>query len=138
MKDEFCGDCARSFFVEDGAVTATPHDPALAAGRRFLAALHAEMVQFVQPAATLDDIFAFAERRIRDAGFENLDFLGNVGHAMARRREDRVFIEKGNRRRLGEIGLFTFEPHVRQIGGNWGFKHENIYFLNESGKIEEL
>jgi Xaa-Pro aminopeptidase len=138
LKGGSCGDCARSFFVEDGAVTATPRDPALAAGKRFLTALHAGMVQFVQPAATLDDLFVFAECRIRDAGFENLDFLGNVGHAMARRREDRTFIEKGNRRTLGEIGLFTFEPHVRQIGCNWGFKRENIYFFNESGKIEEL
>jgi Xaa-Pro aminopeptidase len=138
LKDGACGDCARSLFVEDGAVTAMPHDPALAAGKRFLAALHAEMMQFVQPATTLDELFVCAERRIRDAGFENLDFLGNVGHAMARRREDRIFIERGNRRTLGEIGLFTFEPHVRQIGGKWGFKHEAIYFFNESGKIEEL
>jgi Xaa-Pro aminopeptidase len=138
LKDKARGDCARSFFVEDGAVTAMPSDPVFAAGRQFLAALHAEMMQFVQPATTLDDVFVFADCRIRDAGFENLDFLGNVGHAMTRRREDRMFIEKGSRRRLGEIGLFTFEPHVRQVGGIWGFKHENIYYFYDGGKAEEL
>ena len=119
-------------------MTASPRDPALAAGQRFLAALHAEMVAFAKPAMALDDLFVFAECRIRDAGFENLDFLGNVGHSMAARREDRVFIERGSRKALGEVGLFTFEPHVRQVGGRWGFKHENIYSARADGTIEAL
>ena len=138
MKDGYCGDCARSFFVEDGVVMDRPRDPAFEAGKRFLTSLHAEMMRFVQPATTLNDLFMFAERRIREAGFENLDFLGNVGHTMTRHRENRIFIEKGSRRTLGEIGLFTFEPHLRQVGGRWGFKHESIYFFNESGNVEEL
>jgi hypothetical protein len=76
--------------------------------------------------------------KIESAGFLNLDFHGNLGHSIESNMEDRCFIEDGNTRRLGEIALFTFEPHIRFIEGKWGFKHENIYYFNPSGHLEEL
>lgn len=32
----------------------------------------------------------------------------------------------------------TFEPHVRELDGSWGFKHENIFFFNKELLLEEL
>ena len=132
------GDCARSFYVEDGCVTTTPVAPEFASGQQFLNALHADMRQTALPEMTFHELFAWTNHRITCAGFENLDFLGNVGHSIATRREDRQYIEKENNRLLREVPFFTFEPHVRQVGGRWGFKHENIFFFNREGVLEEL
>ncbi len=96
------------------------------------------MQQAVHPQMTFHELFEWTNQRIRYAGFENLDFLGNVGHSIATRREDRQYIEKENNRLLREVPFFTFEPHVRQVGGRWGFKHENIFFFNQEGSLEEL
>jgi hypothetical protein len=32
-------------------------------------------------------------------------------------------------RTLGTAEMFTFEPHVRAVGGAWGFKHEDVYWI---------
>jgi hypothetical protein len=40
-------------------------------------------------------------RAIEKLGFENLDFLANLGHSIALDRHDRVFIERGNQRYTG-------------------------------------
>lgn len=132
------GDCARSFYIEDGCVTPTPVTPAFAKGQGFLTSLHADMQQTVQPAMTFHELFEWTNQRITSAGFENLDFLGNVGHSIATRREDRQYIEAHNHKLLRDVPFFTFEPHVREVGGQWGFKHENIFFFNAMGQLEEL
>jgi len=72
------GDCARSFYVEDGRVTSTPASPELANGQRFLKALHADMQQTVHPDMTFRELFEWTNQCIAADGFENLDFLGNV------------------------------------------------------------
>ncbi len=105
---------------------------------QFLESLHAEMRQTVRPEMEFHELFDWTNNRIKVGGFENLDFLGNVGHSIATRREDRQYIEVRNSRRLHEVPFFTFEPHVREIGGRWGFKHENIFFFNHDGRLEEL
>jgi Xaa-Pro aminopeptidase len=132
------GDCARSFPIERGRVTFTPEDPELLTGLAFVKRLQSAMRSFVTPQATFHELATWATREIEAAGFVNLDFRGNVGHSIAARREDRLFIEAGNRHALGEVSFFTFEPHVRTVAGRWGFKHEDIFFLNESGAAEEL
>ncbi len=132
------GDCARSFYVEDGRVVLTPAAPEFAVGQQFLKVLHTEMQHTVQADMTFHELFEWTNQRITTAGFENLDFLGNVGHSIATRREDRQYIEAKNNCCLREVPFFTFEPHVRQVGGRWGFKHENIFFFNREGALEEL
>lgn len=138
LRDTCWGDCARSFFIEDGFVTDSPKSSELRQGKEFLKNLHADMQAFVSPETTFHDLFDWTNQRIRARGFENLDFLGNVGHSIAARREDRKYIERDNHLLLNEIPFFTFEPHVRMTGGSWGFKHENIFYFNESDCIEEL
>jgi len=128
------GDCARSYCVEGGRVSRTPAHPEFQAGMALEASLHAEMRAFVTSGTTFGELFDFAGAFIATRGFENLDRLGNVGHSIATRLEDRVFIEAGNTRCLGDVQLFTFEPHIRRIGGRWGFKHEEIYRFDESGR----
>jgi len=93
---------------------------------------------FVTPQTTFHELAMWTAQQIDAAGFVNLDFRGNVGHSIAARREERVYIEAGNHQPLGEVSFFTFEPHVRHKGGVWGFKHEDVFFFNATGTLEEL
>jgi Xaa-Pro aminopeptidase len=132
------GDCARSFYVEEGVARVEPTTPEFVSGYEAESRLHRKMRAFVRPDTSFHDLYEFANAQIREEGFENLDFLGNVGHSICQHRDDRQYIEAGNHRRLGEVACFTFEPHISQHGGRWGFKHENIYYFDNSGAVMEL
>jgi Xaa-Pro aminopeptidase len=132
------GDCARSFYMEGGVCRAVPVGDEFIKGYELEHRLHELMCGFVRPETTFHELHAFANDLIVAAGFENLDFSGNVGHSICERQEDRLYVEAGNNRRLGEVSCFTFEPHLRQNAGVWGFKHENIYFFGEHGGVCEL
>jgi len=134
----YWGDCARSFFVEQGHIVTSPALPDFAIGKLFLEALHDDVMRFINPGTTFDDLFEWTNSRISRAGFENLDFARNVGHSIATRREDRQYVVAGNHEKLADVPFFTFEPHVRASGHRWGFKHENILFFNSAGEIEVL
>jgi len=136
--DGVWGDCARTFFIEEGVCTASPRSPEFREGTAVQQSLHEQLRAFATPDTTFDGLFRFADRAIRERGFENVDFLGNVGHSIASRLEDRCYIEAGNARRLSDVALFTFEPHIRKSGGVWGFKHENIYYFEPDGRLNEL
>ena len=138
MRNDRWGDCARSFYIEGGQVVVEPAAPELASGKQFLQVLHTEMQNTVYPEMKFQELYDWANERIRINGFENLDFLGNIGHSIATRREDRQYIEAQNIRQLKAVPFFTFEPHVREVGGKWGFKHENIFYFNQDGRIEKL
>lgn len=132
------GDCARSFPVEQGRVTFSPGSAAFVAGMSFLHNLHSAMRLFVRPQTTFHELAVWTARQLESAGFVNLDFRGNVGHSIATRREDRLYIEKGNAIPLGEVSFFTFEPHVCRAGERWGFKHEDIFFFDAAGNLQVL
>jgi Xaa-Pro aminopeptidase len=132
------GDCARSFYVESGVAREKPTTTEFVEGHELEARLHAAMQQFVTPDTTFHALHEFANDMIRSAGYENLDFLGNVGHSICTRKEDRVYIQAGNSYRLADVTCFTFEPHIRKLRGRWGFKHENIYFFQDSALLLEL
>ena len=138
LRDGIWGDCARSFTVESGVWTPTPSSQPFMCGAQVESALHEAMQRFVTPRTSFEELFTFANAEIHRHGFENLDFLGNVGHSIESSRETRRYIEAGNKQLLGDVGLFTFEPHVRQRGSSWGFKHENIYYFNGEGRAVEL
>lgn len=136
--DTVWGDCARSFAIEDGAVTVNPAKPQFHVGFKAESELHTAMRKFVSPTVSFHQLHEFANDLIASTGFVNLDFSGNVGHSIATALEDRVYIEPGNHHPLESVPLFTFEPHIRHKDGVWGFKHENIYYFDESGVIAEL
>lgn len=132
------GDCARSFVVEGGAVVGSPQDPEFGLGHETVLTLHQQIRQQVTTEFTFHDLFTLTNDLITSSGFENLDFLGNVGHSIATRLDDRLFVEANNHQLLTSVGCFTFEPHIRQAGGCWGFKHENIYYFDGTGQLVEL
>ena len=136
--DEVWGDCARSFFVEDGQSTSDPALPEFVEGKRFLESLHAAMTGFVDTNTTFGQLFSWTEEQISAAGFENLDFARNVGHSIEKRPSGRKYVEAMNRSKVCEVQFFTFEPHVRRVGGRWGFKHENILFFDSYGRVRQL
>ena len=132
------GDCARSFPIPKGRVNFTSQDPEFSQGIDAENILHKAFVNYVQPNMTFEMVFDEMNRKIFELGFVNLDFMGNVGHSIVKRKENRTYFMKGNTTRLDQVDLFTFEPHIRLSNGKWGFKHENIYFFDESMKLCEL
>lgn len=138
MHEQFWGDCARSFPIENGRVTQTPQLLEFRNGLCFQRHLHAQMLEVVTPKTSFGQLFDWANLRIRQNGFVNLDYRNNVGHSIVTDRDDRQFIHSDNNLELGEVGFFSFEPFIRLKGGKWGFKHEGIFYFNDQGKLEEL
>lgn len=130
------GDCARSFYIENGRCSITPTMSEFTVGFELEHTLHQQVIAFASPEKTFADLHRLANQIIADAGFENLDFLGNVGHSIETIREKRQYIEASNNSLLGSVNFFTFEPHIRTINGRWGFKHENIYFFDGDFLVE--
>ena len=58
-------------------------------------------------------------------------------HSIVRRKEDRIYIEKGNTSKLGDVEFFTFELHISKRDSMFGYKKENIYYF-ENGVLKEL
>ena len=132
------GDCARSFAVEDGLVAQRPKLPDFVSGFAIEQALHAEMIEFVKPDTKFSELFEFSNARIKHYGYENLDFLANVGHSIEARPADRRFVDSRCHESLGDVAFFTFEPHIRRVNSRWGFKHEEIYYFDPEGRAVAL
>lgn len=132
------GDCARSLCIEDGHVVETPKDPELAEGIAAEETLHSKLLEIARPDMTFDQVYRAMNEQVKRLGYENLDFLGNLGHSIETGIGDRRFIRAGNHDPIGEAQLFTFEPHIRHVHGRWGFKHENIYRFDGSGRLCEV
>ena len=138
MLGDVWGDCARSYFVERGKCVTNPQSESFHEGGFVEIELHRLMQEFVTPETLFSELYEFGNHQIEMLGYENLDFLGNLGHSIETDPSTRRFIDESCTDTLGSVGLFTFEPHVRKLGGNWGFKHENIYYFGSGGKAVEL
>lgn len=136
-QDGYWGDCARTYIIENGAVTEAPNDSELIEGINTEKALHAFMQEIVTPSLTMHELYDKANAKIKELGYENLDFQGNLGHSIEKHIDQRKYIESDNQTKLGDVPLFTFEPHIRKKGGKWGFKRENIYYF-QNEKITPL
>lgn len=95
------------------------------------------MCKFVTPEITFEELYYYINGIIEEKGYINLDFMGNLGHSIVRRKNDRVYTEKGNKMCLGDVSYFTFEPHISVKGSRYGYKRENIYYF-KNGVIKEL
>lgn len=134
------GDYARTIIVEDGKVIKNIDDITNGEWRNGLITeelLHERLNEFAAPDTTFEQLYFCINDLIADFGYVNLDFMGNLGHSIERRKENRIYIEKGNKRKLGEVDYFTFEPHIAKAGSKYGFKRENIYFFDKD-KLREL
>lgn len=133
------GDFARTLIVQDGVVVEQERVENVEwhAGLQMEEYLHEELLRFVTPQTTFEELYFYMNRIIEEKGFVNLDFMGNLGHSIVRQKSDRIYIEKGNTTRLGDVAYFTFEPHISVLGSKFGYKKENIYYFDD-GKLKEL
>ena len=134
------GDYARTIIIEGGKASQSIADISNDEWRNGLLMeerLHDKLKEFASPDTTFEELFHYMNGFISDNGYVNLDFLGNLGHSIAKSKIKRIYIEKGNRAKLGSVEFFTFEPHVKQAGGSFGYKKENIYYFN-NGDLKEL
>lgn len=138
LHNQHWGDCARSFAIEDGKLSAAPQNIEFRNGLTFLNKLHDEMRTWVKPQTTFAQLFDWTNLRIRQSGFVNLDYRNNVGHSIVKQRDERNYIEANNFAELASVDFFSFEPFIRLKGGKWGFKHEEIFYFDESGQLQIL
>lgn len=93
------------------------------------------MMRFVTMDTTFEQLYFQINALIGKQGYVNLDFLGNLGHSIERRLQDRQYIERGNTNKLSEAGLFTFEPHIGRPGGQFGYKREDVYAFSGGAPV---
>ena len=86
---------------------------------------------------TFEELYYLMNDYIREEGYINLDFMGNLGHSIVRRKDERIYIEKGNNTKLCDVSYFTFEPHISISCSKYGYKRENIYYF-DNGAVREL
>ena len=140
QREEIWGEYVRTLILEKGKVVENLdciRNEEWKAGLQMEQKLHRELYDFVTAETTFEELFYHMNKRIIDQGYVNLDFLGNLGHSIEKRSEDRIYIEKGNQKKLREVSCFTFEPHISRENSRYGYKWENIYYL-ENGKLKEV
>ena len=133
------GDYARTIIIENGKVVEIDNvsNEEWKKGLLMEKFLHEEMCKFVTPKTTFEELYYYINSIIEQKGYITLDFMGNLGHSIVRQKNDRVYIEKGNKISLGNVSYFTFEPHISVQGSKYGYKRENIYYFDK-GVIKEL
>ena len=134
------GDYARTIILENGEVVDDINKIQNKEWRNGLLMeerLHQELISFAAPQTTFEELYLHINGFITENGFRNLDFMGNLGHSIAKKKDDRVYIEKGNHLLLSSVEYFTFEPHISIPRSQYGYKKENIYYFS-GGKPAEL
>ena len=136
--EDIWGDYARTLIVQEGKVIALAGvaNSEFKEGLEFEEKLHELLLKSVFPDMTFDELYILMNRYIEENSFINLDFLGNLGHSIERKMEDRLYIEGGNNSKLSDVKMFTFEPHIKKEGSKYGFKMENIYLFSGDKLIE--
>jgi len=127
------GDYARTIIIESGNVVDQVENIRYAPWREGLMMedwLHEALREYATPYTTFEEVYFHMNRLILEKGWVNLDFAGNLGHSIERRKENRIYIEKGSKVKLEEGRLFTFEPHIGKNGSGYGYKKENIYYFD--------
>ena len=133
------GDYARTIIVENGEVVddiELIQNQEWKSGLQMEDKLHAELFRFVTKGTTFEELYYHMNEFIVENGFVNLDFMGNLGHSIAKVKSDRIYIEKGNKAKLVAMNYFTFEPHIAFPDSKYGYKKENIYYFDEDVLVE--
>ena len=140
QKQHIWGDYARTLVMENGKTVDCIEQIQNDEWRNGLLMeerLHQEMLAFVTPETTFEELYLHINGFIIDNGFINLDFMGNLGHSIVKNKDERVYIEKENHLLLSSVDYFTFEPHISIPDSKYGYKKENIYYFS-NGKLIEL
>ena len=134
------GDYARTLVFEDGVLCDEPPKIKKEEWRKGLQMeeyLHQTLLDMGTPDMTFEELYGYMNELIVNKGFVNLDFLGNLGHSIEKNKNDRIYTEKGNRKRLSDVTMFTFEPHISIPNSPYGYKKEDIYYF-ANGKLVRL
>lgn len=134
------GDYARTIIIENGKVVDSVEDiynDEWRQGIQMEKYLHKLLIENVNITMSFEELFYYINRIICENGFLNLDFAGNLGHSIVENKDDRIYIEKGNKTKLSEVKMFTFEPHISIPNSKYGYKREDIYYF-EKGKLAVL
>ena len=133
------GDYARTIVIENGEVVDCINEIQNSEWRNGLLMeerLHQELIDFVTPQTTFEELYMYINNLINNEGFINLDFMGNLGHSIVKNKNERVYIENGNYMLLSSVNYFTFEPHISIPNSSYGYKKENIYYFSKEKLIE--
>lgn len=133
------GDYARTIIIENGKVVDKINQMQNAEWKNGLLIekeLHSELLNFATSNTTFEELYYHMNDFIKKCGYINLDFNGNLGHSIVKNKNRRIYIEKGNKKKLSEVKYFTFEPHIALPNSNYGCKKENIYYFNNDKVIE--
>lgn len=125
------GDYARTIIVENGVVANDINKISNTEWQNGLLTeeeLHRKLLSFAVPETTFEELYVLFNNFITDKDYVNLDFLGNLGHSIVTHKDDRIYIEKGNKETLGSVKYFTFEPHIAVKGSKYGLKKKYILF----------
>lgn len=140
QKNNIGGDFARTIIIEKGSVIeeiSNINNTEWKNGILMEELLHKELRNFVTVNTTFEELYFHINDFIKKNGYINLDFMRNLGHSIEKEKNDRVYIEKGNKMKLSEVTMFTFEPHISVEHSKYGYKKENIY-LFRNNELTEL
>jgi len=132
------GDCSRSYVIENSKVVEQPETSYMAEGLNVAYKIHEKMKEFFLDTTTCNELYEFTNNLVIEQGFENLVPNNNFGHSFSSSTESRFFIERSNTSKLSEVDFFSFNIHICKQNSMWGFRYENIYFVNQYGNLEEL
>lgn len=140
QRNNIWGDYARTLVFEDGVLCDEIEKIKRDEWRNGLQMeeyLHQALIDAGTPDMTFEELYYYMNELIVKEGFINLDFLGNLGHSIVKDKKDRIYTEKGNRKRLSDVRMFTFEPHISILNSQYGYKKEDIYYF-ENGRLIRL
>lgn len=138
--NSYWGDYARTFIIIDGkavgvdALECNNNEFELMDGVKVEENLHKIFVNYIKPDMTFEDVYLHMNEVINQLDYINLDFAGNLGHTIEFNKDNRRYFESGNKTKLSEVTLFTFEPHIKHRSLEYGFKREDIYYFRD-GKL---
>lgn len=133
------GDYARTIIIENGKFVneiSQIQNSEWKNGLLMEEKLHSELFKFIKSNTTFEELYYYMNDFIKKCGYINLDFNSNLGHSIAKNKNRRIYIEKGNTKKLNDVKYFTFEPHISTPNSHFGYKKENIYYFNNDKLIE--
>lgn len=134
------GDYARTIVIENGKVIdnlENINNKEWKQGLKMEQYLHQLLIEKATTDMTFEELYYYMNDIISKQGFLNLDFAGNLGHSIVENKNDRIYTEKGNKAKLSEAKMFTFEPHISTPNSKFGYKKEDIYYFKK-GKLVKL
>ena len=137
--DNQWGDYARTFFIENGRVVSYEklENTDFKKGIDAEIQLHKMLIEELTVDMTYEEAYLLLSEKIKELGYINLDFHGNLGHSIEEDEKDRICLELGNKKTFREYGKpFTLEPHIALVNSNYGYKMENIYYIDNDKFIE--